>query len=418
MILAGQVDKLLLKLSAAMVDDVKAAFQASVNVGQVVDDFLRAYPEGTSLTPVQARVWAKHHVVPNNRLVNVVLDKAQSVGYVLGTDFANAAVVQVKNDKAVTPDPAVLALSFSWDGWSPGHRAAEALVRPSGGLARLLANRGATISGLDATSIDRIGTRLADGLAGGWSADRIASALGDVLSDPQRALTVAVTEMAGANSVASLDVYSGLGLEQVEWFAIDGCELCEGNANNGPVGVGDVFPSGDSAPPAHPNCRCCLLPWVEGDSVSAAWEYSDGDGKSVSADAAKAGVPDRTDVMRALARLEILPNPNDPTLKDEMKWVESPWKIVPAPTINPNLWDDALVKIVNLGDLYGTDPFLKRKRVEKHILAMGQALSPMRSYALIAEVAGKLIIVDGHHRLMASWLLGEDTAPVYMIEVK
>jgi hypothetical protein len=45
---------------------------------------------------------------------------------------------------------------------------------------------------------------------------------------------------------------------------------------------------------------------------------------------------------------------------------------------------------------------------------MGQALTPYRNYALVYDDGEKNIIVDGHHRLFAMWLLGMDTAPVWL----
>ena len=89
-------------------------------------------------------------------------------------------------------------------------------------------------------------------------------AISSVIDDPRRALTIATTEMARATSVASLDSYQEFGLEQVEWLALDPCEICAGNEDAGAVNVGDEFPSGDTEPPAHPNCRCSLVPVVDG----------------------------------------------------------------------------------------------------------------------------------------------------------
>jgi hypothetical protein len=129
------------------------------------------------------------------------------------------------------------------------------------------------------------------------------------------------------------------------------------------------------------------------------------------------GVPGPNEVEIALSRLAILPNPNHPELKDAEKFVESPWAVVPVPTVDPNLWDDAETSMVWLNDLLGTDSFLKRKNVVKHIERMGQAVTEFRSWAMIAEVEGKLVIIDGHHRLMALWLLGQDRAPAYIVKV-
>jgi SPP1 gp7 family putative phage head morphogenesis protein len=428
---AEQVDHTLLRVSAKYADQVRDAVRASVNVEQVVNDFLLTFPAGSLVTRRQAREWARLHVRTNPHQLALVLDQLHSVGYVLGVDYSNAAYNHVVRGigKAVEANNATFALGFDWSTWTPGNRAAEALVRPPGGLARLLdrSGRGVVIKDMTDTTLDRIGTRLADGLAVGAADTAIAQSLRDVVGDPQRALTIAQTEMNRATSVATVDNYNELGVEQVEWFALDGCETCEGNAEAGPIAMGEDFPSGDTEPPAHPNCRCALLPFIEGDSVAVrdGGDVSDmGDNGSmdsiemaVTPDRVK-GVPGPLEVARALSRLEILPNPDHPELDQPEKFVESPWTVVPAPTINPNAWDDAVTAVVDLEDLYGTDPWLKRKNVRKHIEAMGQAVTPYRSYALIAEVEGKLIIVDGHHRLMATWLLGQDTAAVYKIVIK
>jgi hypothetical protein len=139
--------------------------------------------------------------------------------------------------------------------------------------------------------------------------------------------------------------------------------------------------------------------------------------KQISADVVK-GVPGSLEVERALSRLTILPNPNHLELKEPEKFVESPWPVIPSPRINPNAWDDAMIEVVDMDDLFGTDSFLRRKNVKEHIEAMGQATTPFRSFALIAVVAGRSVIIDGHHRLMALWLLGQNSAPAYVIEVE
>ena len=269
---AEQVDKTLLRLSAGLADDVRDAIRGSINVETVTREFLQTFPAGSTVTRNQARDWAKQHVQLNNRAMGLVLDQLHSVGYVLGIDYSSAAYSHVVNGlrKAVDADPATFALGFDWSTWKPGNRAAEALVRPPGGLANLLDrnSRSVTIKDIDNTTLDRIGTRLADGLAVGATDTAIASTLRDVVGDPQRALMIAQTEMNRATSAATIDNYNDLGVEQVEWFALDGCELCEGNAEAGPQPIDGEFPSGDSEPPAHPNCRCSLLPWIEGDSVA------------------------------------------------------------------------------------------------------------------------------------------------------
>ena len=127
-------------------------------------------------------------------------------------------------------------------------------------------------------------------------------------------------------------------------------------------------------------------------------------------------VPGPAEVERALSRLAILPNPITGMTDDidPEKCVESPWPTVQVPLTDPNMWDSAELAIVQLTDLVGTDAYLMRKKVKEHIESMGQATTPYRSHALVMEIGGKNVIIDGHHRLMATWLLGQSEAPVWL----
>ena len=94
----------------------------------------------------------------------------------------------------------------------------------------------------------------------GWSNQRLAQELADSYGfSISRAETIARTEtcMADIEGVMTLYRESGM-IDEIEWLAADAgpCEICEGNEAAGPVKMGEAFPSGDMAPPAHPNCRC------------------------------------------------------------------------------------------------------------------------------------------------------------------
>jgi hypothetical protein len=78
-----------------------------------------------------------------------------------------------------------------------------------------------------------------------------------------RAFTIANTEMNRAMTQSSLNSYSDFGVEQVEWLGLQACEICQANEDQGPIRLGDVFASGDDAPPAHPNCRCSIIAVVD-----------------------------------------------------------------------------------------------------------------------------------------------------------
>ena len=126
-------------------------------------------------------------------------------------------------------------------------------------------------------------------------------------------------------------------------------------------------------------------------------------------------VPGPLEQARARSRLAILPNPADPNI-DPTKFVESPWARVPIPTIDPDLYENATVTIVALAELLGTDRYLSRKMVKEHIEASGQATTKNRSYPVLLQTDDGLVIIDGHHRLLALWLLGLESAPAWLLK--
>ena len=150
----------------------------------------------------------------------------------------------------------------NWDTWTPGNQAASALVKPKGGLQKLLDRRGIVLDGITDTKLNRIGTVLGQALAEGITPRAVSILVDQVINDPQQALVIAQTEMSRAVSVASRDLYETSGVEQVEWLVAIGCEDCQENADASPIGIDEVFPSGDTEPPAHPNCMCALAPYM------------------------------------------------------------------------------------------------------------------------------------------------------------
>ena len=137
----------------------------------------------------------------------------------------------------------------------------------------------------------------------------------------------------------------------------------------------------------------------------------------------KAGVPSKSEVKDALSRLNVLPNEagdhpasdNPEQLADS---VMSPWPVVETNDgnypVDPDVWTKAKLTLVNIKELYGTNTGMDRSNVADHIESMGQALTPYRGYPLVYDDGEKQIIIDGHHRLFAMWLLGMDQAPAWL----
>jgi SPP1 gp7 family putative phage head morphogenesis protein len=189
-------------------------------------------------------------------------------GYVLGADIAK----DLLTGKVLT----------NWDTWTAGNRAASALLKEPDGLRKLLANRGVVINSVKDTTYKRLGSVLADTVGQGFTARQTARAIEDELTDPSRAMMIALTETRAAVSTASMDFYREAGVEQVEWLIAESealCDLCSENADASPIDFNTDFPSGDTQPPAHPNCRCAISPVVSTEFTGDFADFLGGDGE-------------------------------------------------------------------------------------------------------------------------------------------
>jgi hypothetical protein len=233
----------------------------SFSTDQVVDDFVAMGFQ--SITPEQARQWAQTHVRVNDDSLRTALFTIYVEAYALGEDIGLSAIGKARISKAPTLRQLQRATNINWDTWKPGNKPAALLVRKPRGLSTLLDRRGITIQGINRTTLDRVGTLLARALERGWTPQEIKEQIADAIDDDtDRALTIAQTEMSRAVTTASRELYEESGVELVEWLVADPCDLCEENADVSPIRIGETFPSGDTEPPAHPNCVCDLAPYV------------------------------------------------------------------------------------------------------------------------------------------------------------
>jgi hypothetical protein len=249
------------RLAARRAKLIRDALRSSINVNAVVDDFF-AMGFTASTTTEEARAYAKIHIRPDSKEMFNALQTIYVDSYTLGQDIAMSAIAKAKINKAPSKADLQRAMGINWDTWKPGNRAAANLIKPPRGLSDLLDRRGVTIQNVNRTTIDRIGTILGRALAKGETPASVREELEDLLDDSDRALTIAQTEMSSAVSVASRELYEESGAELVEWIVADPCDLCQENADVSPIGIDDTFPSGDTEPPAHPNCVCDIAPYV------------------------------------------------------------------------------------------------------------------------------------------------------------
>lgn len=107
------------------------------------------------------------------------------------------------------------------------------------------------------------------------TADIIAQQFDDISAG--RAFVIANTEANRAMSVAQGAFLSENGVKTKKWVPAGGntCSICDGNADDGEIGVDEVFSSGDTEPPAHPSCECYLDGgMIDLDSIPLLWDGS------------------------------------------------------------------------------------------------------------------------------------------------
>lgn len=120
---------------------------------------------------------------------------------------------------------------------------------------------------------DRLRETIASGLERNLGLDAIAEAIEtDYAFSEERAARIAEYEVASANGAASLESYRGAVADGIAvrkaWWAEEGCcAVCQANADAGALALDEAFPSGDDATPAHPSCRCVVVPVVAEDAA-------------------------------------------------------------------------------------------------------------------------------------------------------
>lgn len=107
----------------------------------------------------------------------------------------------------------------------------------------------------------------------GWTNDQLAKAIRDSYAfSKDRASTIARTETQLAANQGAVNGYrASQVVDGKQWLTAEDdlvsedCQLNgEAGANgDGVIGLDESYPSGDDAPPAHPNCRCTIAPYID-----------------------------------------------------------------------------------------------------------------------------------------------------------
>jgi SPP1 gp7 family putative phage head morphogenesis protein len=111
---------------------------------------------------------------------------------------------------------------------------------------------------------DEIQDAVADAIENGTPAAKLADDIEELGSfSEDRAMMIARTEVIRANAQGQLSAFRGSGVVKLKAWSTSNepevCDDCQGNEDEGGIDLDDDFPSGDDAPPGHPNCLCVLV---------------------------------------------------------------------------------------------------------------------------------------------------------------
>jgi SPP1 gp7 family putative phage head morphogenesis protein len=250
------------RLAAKNAVKIRAALHQVTDFKRVFDKYQETQPQPTDNTAqdrTRARSWLILNVYLNDEPLRQTVMRAWAEAYVLGQVAADEWIK--KTERANKADD----IEVNWDNWRPGDKATALLLNPTKGFEAYLQSTGGAsyFKNFNKETVINLGTALSDSIALGLDAESAAVMIGQHVASPSRALTIAITEQNRAMSFSTIERYKEAGLQKMEWAVSDPCDICAKNDGQVIV-IGQTFASGDAQPPAHPHCRCVLLPVIPG----------------------------------------------------------------------------------------------------------------------------------------------------------
>jgi hypothetical protein len=250
------------RLAAKNAVKIRAALRQVADFKRVFNKYQETQPQPTD-NPAQdrarARSWIMLNVYLNDEPLRQTVMRAWAEAYLLGRAAAEEWTLKTREAKKADD------LEVNWDNWKPGDKATALLIKPSKGFQAYLqlVNADSYFKNFNKETIVNLGTALSDSIELGLDAESAAIMIGRHVASPSRALTIAITEQNRAMSFGSIQSYKDAELTKMEWAVSDPCDVCAKNDGQVIV-IGQTFASGDTQPPAHPHCRCVLLPVIPG----------------------------------------------------------------------------------------------------------------------------------------------------------
>jgi hypothetical protein len=247
------------RLAAKNAVKIRAALRQVADFKRVFERYQETMPQPTdnpTQDRVRARSWIMLNVYINDEPLRLAVTRAWKDAFILGDVAAQEWIRKTREAKKADD------IEVNWDNWKPGDLSTA--LRISGFEDYLIrVNADSYFKKFNKETIVNLGTALSDSIAAGLDAESAAVMISKHVASPSRALTIAITEQNRAMSFSSTLTYKNAGLQKMEWAVSDPCDICAKNDGQVIV-IGQTFASGDTQPPAHPHCRCVLLPVIPG----------------------------------------------------------------------------------------------------------------------------------------------------------
>jgi SPP1 gp7 family putative phage head morphogenesis protein len=247
------------RLAAKNAVKIRAALRQVADFKRVFSKYQETMPQPTdnpTQDRVRARSWIMLNVYINDEPLRLAVTRAWQEAFILGEVAADEWLRKTREANKADD------IEVNWDTWKPGDVDTALNIK---NFEKYLAkvNADSYFKTFNKETIVNLGTALSDSIAAGLDAESAAVMIGRHVASPGRALTIAITEQNRAMSFSSIERYKEAGLQKMEWAVSDPCDICAKNDGQ-VILIGQTFASGDQQPPAHPHCRCVLLPVIPG----------------------------------------------------------------------------------------------------------------------------------------------------------
>jgi SPP1 gp7 family putative phage head morphogenesis protein len=247
------------RLAAKNAVKIRAALHQVTDFKRVFNKYQETMPQATdnpTQDRVRARSWIMLNIYLNDEPLRLAVTRAWQEAFILGDVAAQEWLGKTREANKADD------IEVNWDTWKPGDIDTALNIKNfEAYLAKI--NADSYFRKFNKETIVNLGTALSDAIATGLDAESAAVMIAKHVANPSRALTIAITEQNRAMSFSSIQRYKEAGLQKMEWAVSDPCDICAKNDGQ-VILIGQTFASGDQQPPAHPHCRCVLLPVIPG----------------------------------------------------------------------------------------------------------------------------------------------------------